>query len=132
MNMRTDDTVYYDYLRKQFSSPERNNLVAKLMDSLAMTDDINVINYLFDHFTVPFNNKTLPTKTGLINLDPNSKYNPLDLDATDHYTGLTGAYLTWSYLGSPFTGAVNMTALAQNIYKYSWQETFEMIHKAAA
>ena len=130
--MRTDKTVYYDYLRKQFSKIERNNLTANIMETLMMTDEDATIDYIFDHYSVPFNNRSLKTRTGLgVDLDPTSDKNPLgDVDDTDFYTGLASAYLTWGYLGKPTTGIVNMSAIAQNIYKYSWQETVEQLSKA--
>ena len=136
MNMRTDKGVYYDYLKYNFSQIERNILTAKLIEQLGETNNESVHDYLFDYYSVPFNNKSLKTRLGLFNIDPTGETSTVPLiskilspETQDRLTRHIGAFLTWGYLGHFMTGAVNMTALAQNIYKTSFKETMDSLTK---
>ena len=124
-NMRTDKGVYYDYLRYNYAQIERNTLTAKLIESMAMTENESVWDYLIDHYNVPFNGKDTKTKLGLFDLDPHGNIvsKLMSPDKLDRVTKKASAFLTWSLLGKPMTGIVNTTAAFQNIYKYSLEET---------
>ena len=123
---RTDDSVYYDYLKNVMTTVERNFLTAQLVKTLRMADNDAVKRTSIQLYKVLFSD---PTTEGLFGGTVEgmsgmfgSFTTPESLNRMLRNIGTT---ISGMYLGGIGTVATNFSAIQQNIIDYGWQNMNE-------
>ena len=140
--VRTDEGVYFDYLKNMSSTLERNHLIAALVKSLIMSKMKNtpkmhkiVSRASINHFKVPFHgtdiyrtgflNRILPLPqttddiNTMLNWIPGRNRTAIQLNKTYR---IIASYLTGTYLSGLGTTVQNMTDSLRNIIYSSFGE----------
>ena len=151
--VRTDNGVYFDYLRNMAGTVERNILISKLIKSIVTSKNKNskkmheiVSRSAANLFKVPFHGtdvfrtgflgRILPTPNttesinNMLNYIPGRNKTALQLNKT--YKAIS-SYLSGTYLAGMGTTVQNLTDSLRNIIYSSFRETkvaFEMLRNA--
>ena len=116
---RTDDSVYYDYLRHVMSSIERNNLTAELVKSLRIAKSDAVKRSAVNIYRVLFAD---PKAEGVFGTSVEGLTNRFGKNISPEQAGQSlrkiGSYLSGVYLSGMGSAVTNKSAMLQNIIDY--------------
>ena len=115
--MRKDAGVYYDYLQEVYSSINRNNLTATLLESLLISTSENVDKTLINYYKVPFNDPSTEGGFGLLTWSDEKLSgllgNYISPAVINRLARLWSKIFTGTMLGGVGTAMINKMAIAQ-------------------
>ena len=130
-NMRTDEGVYYSYLKNIMSAVERNNLTADMIKSYIKAESDGAREYIEGIYKVPFNNPKTPAGFGHLNYSVDNVVRTMekvgisiDPQNMTRKLKIVASFLTGRYLGGVQTSLQNWGAINQNIIDYGWKRLF--------